>query len=387
MNVSLAGSVVNITDAEQVGTITTSTGTTVNMSGGSSLLINNGGTNNGTMNLNASSLANATLTNNGLMTFTNGFNIHTTLMNGTTGTIDLLDDTGLTDNGALINSGTLELNGGSGTAKLNGIQLQDLGGTINVQSGTLSDDQNAVINNATFTIASGAAFAFDPISPSNGGDTFYFSGTSTGTGAGHLIFNSGGVTPGNPDATVTSSILNFPSGFAQVTGTNFLVNPQDGAVQLVTNTGFLNYTGSATHADLGMFNYGTIEVTGTGNIGVSASGPFTNEATGVIDFAVDASFVELGGNTGFTNFGTIEKTGGVGTSSIAFNGIDSGATVNAQTGTIDYPSGFSFNNTTFIAAAGATISLDDTAGGNNFGVSGTLRTANTSLLRNLRPGH
>ena len=194
-------------------------------------------------------------------------------------TITLADLTGINNgnnrNSIIINAGTFILNGGNGAADLVGIELEDAGGTINVQSGTLSDEFNAYFQNATFDVAAGAAFALDPITPTNGSDNFFFSGTSRGSGAGNLLFNSGGISPGDADGTqATSSVLNFPAGFAQVTGSAFVVNPQEGAVQQVTNAGFLDYVGAAAHANLGMFNQGTINVIGSGDVGVSSQRSF-----------------------------------------------------------------------------------------------------------------
>jgi RHS repeat-associated protein len=414
VTISVAGSVVNITDDQQVNSVTTAAGTTLNLNSGGTLRIGvgtiagtfNGGAGttlsdrtlafSGTSQLTAMTVNGGTVTNSGAMTvnetdllglnFTNQagatliFAQNSSLQNSTTftnangATFTLSDLTGITNdnnrNGTFLNNGLFILNGGPGTASIAGTTLEDIGGTIHVESGTLSDEFTAFFQGASFNVDAGGAFAFDS---TNNGDQFFFSGTTTGGGAGNLFFNGGEVLSGEVNANPTSSILNFPTaGFAQVTGTYFGVNPQDGAVNQVTNAGFLDYVGSATHGDLGLINAGTIEVTGTGDIGVGSQGAFTNEASGVIDFVADASFIDLGGNTAFTNMGTIEKTGGTGTSSINFDGNDggTGTTVDAETGTIDYPSGFAFSNTTFKAAAGAAISLDSTS--NGFGFSGSI---------------
>ncbi len=93
-----------------------------------------------------------------------------------------------------------------------------------------------------------------------------------------------------------------------MTGTDF---QQNGSSNIV-NAGFLDYVGSAQHAGMGMTNRGTIRVTGSGSLGVSSGGAFTNDTTGILDFQTDAGVAGVGGNTGFVNRGAIEKTAGTG---------------------------------------------------------------------------
>ncbi len=427
-----AGKTVDINDNDSADTITAAAGSTVNLISGGSLgvgtatfngafnttanqsgmtltainaqnLILNGTTDlvgctlgqiNGVGNISNSgsltveddtSMNGITLTNaaGGYLTIKGGANFtNTSVINQIGGTVTLPDSTGLAGGGSFTNKGLLNVNPGNGnTAGVSGPELIDTGGTINVESGTFAISDSAFFDGASFNTASGAVLALNPISSGNNGDTFYFSGTSSGGGSGSMQFNGGSITVGVfSGSQATSSAIFFPVNFFQVSGGAFVNNPQAGSIQEVTNTGYIDFVGANTHGDLGLINQGTLDVTGTGDIGVSSAGAFTNDAAGVIDFQADASFIDLGGNTAFVNMGTIEKTGGTGLSSIDFDGYEAGTStrVDAQTGTIDYPSGFAFVGTTFQASAGATISLDST--GDGFGFSGTINGSGAGNL-------
>jgi RHS repeat-associated protein len=404
VTISAPGSVVNVTDSENVASVTTIAGTTLHIAGTLSFTagtvagtltasnaaaindhtLNLSGTtvltgttigggsvsNSGSLTLTGAVLGNVTFTNTGSVLFNGGSTLQnsSTVNNAAGATFTLNDLTGISNgnnrNSTFFNSGTLTLNGGSGTASIVGITLvNDTGGAIDVQSGTLSDEFNGSFQNAAFNIATGAAFAFDNISSTNGTNTFDFSGTNTGNGGGHVLFNGGQATDANPDGTApTSSILNFPAGFAQVTGTSF----NTGNSGEIVNAGSLDFVGSAGHSNLGLINQGTINVTGSGDVGVGSNGTFTNAATGILNFESDANLVGLGGNTAFANMGLIEKTAGTGESIIGSgtNGINfsnPGGAFVVQSGTLSLQnnaSGFNFTAGTITVATGATLDLN-----------------------------
>jgi RHS repeat-associated protein len=421
VTIAVAGSVVNVDDSERASTVTTSAGTTFNLNAGAQILIDNGGTisgglkvaaaqdatgaaqlntgsftslvlggattlagdligghytNSGTMTVDGGALGSGVnLANNATMNVTNGFYIGNScvLVNGSAGTVDLQDDTAFSGAGTITNAGLFEKTAGTGTTIIPSTMqaFEDTDGTISVQTGELSDQTGAYLQGTTFNIGAGASFGFDD--QGNGIDD-RFSGTISGTGTGHVLFDSQGAYNENFDRSLpATSILDFPAGMAQVTGFTFASNGGAGIV----NTGFLNYVGSAGHADAALDNQGTIDISGAGSFGIGNVGDFTNDTTGVIDFQADASIVNNGGNTAFFNDGTIEKTAGTGISSIggnvnALGYQDTNGIINARSGTIDFPQAGSFTATTFNAGAGANISFDDTAGGTVYSFSGAI---------------
>ena len=422
--ISVAGSVVDVTDGEGCAQLSTSAGTTLSIGASGNLstssgtiagtltavagamislgnstvsgtdtitgaTFNNGIDNAGALTLNDCILS-STSTNSGSLTIKGGTSISnsSSLTNAADGTITLSDDTGIGWSGlnggqgpVIINEGTFDLNGGSGTATLSGGAFDDAGGTVNVMSGTLSieEGEDTFFTNATLNTAAGTAIAMDP---ADSGFAFYFAGTNTGSGAGQLLFDSGDFQPGQYQSQATSAVMNFPAGYAQVTGSSFSFNPQDGTVGLITNNGSLDYVGSAAHGIINLINNGTVDVTGSSDLLIadgSNSSSFTNSATGIVDFQSDAGFASLGGNTGpFTNSGLIEKTAGTGDSIIGpgslggFGFTNDGGTISVQTGTVSLENGegnVTYTEGPMIVATGAT--LDIAIGAANFYGAGT----------------
>ena len=194
----------------------------------------------------------------------------------------------------------------------NGDQLNDTGGTISAQTGTLSIAASAQLEGTTLHTAAGTSVAFDQDTTSFDNSTSV-SGTLAGTGTGTVLFDSGqmyNVRQKTGDTTPTGT-LNFPAGVARVTGFGFEVYG-DGA-QMV-NAGELDYVGTADHGDMNLDNTGTIAVLGTGDLAANNQTAFLNDTTGIVDFTTDAGVSNFpnghGGSDSFTNDGLIEKTGG-----------------------------------------------------------------------------
>jgi fibronectin-binding autotransporter adhesin len=426
-----AGATVTVSDGESAGTLTTAAGSTLDITATGTLGNANGGTVSGTVNdaglLYGSSASTAPLvlagtttvtaqwnsgyfrnagqanftgagaiadgpqvTNDGTLTVTGGANLNSGAFTNDAGATIALADDATTTGGTIYNGGTIAKTGGTGASILTGGgTLFDYGGTIAADAGTLAIADQSYFQNTTFTAAGGAAVELDNTLGTYTGN-FDFSGTVTGSGAGNFNFVNGTTYPGNPttggNQAQTTYALNFPAGFAQVLpGMSFRGdNPQ------MTNAGYLQFTGAAQHAALDLDNKGTLVVTGTGDLGFGNQTAFLNDATGVIDLTTDAGLADVGdGNGGgfnLTNQGLVEKTGGTGTSSIGTAGVDGagsvgvgfedeGGTISAQSGTLDFPAGGAFENTTFTAASGTAISLDDADGtgdGVSYYLSGTL---------------
>jgi hypothetical protein len=404
VSITGVGSTVNITTDAQVGSISAAPGVIINLNAGGTLDIFSSSSlacaltgTSGTLNLRSSLdfsgygqftgttiSGSGTFNNSGVATFSGdslgasiintssiSFGGGTTLSKGTTidnaamATVSLTDLTGLTANGngtgatpVLMNAGTVDLSGGNGTATLSGVDLQNIGGTIEVDAGTLADASDAEFQNTTFDLGNNASFAFN-------GSTYLFSGATKGTGTGSLLFNTGTVVAENPDGSApTSATLNFSIGFADVTGTAFAAGTTGTEV---TNLNYLNYTGSAQHANLGLINQGTIDVTGSGNLGLGTGGGFTNDSVGTVNFESDAGVTGLSGGGSFTNMGLVEKVLGsgdsvIGTGTIPINLTNDGGSFGVLSGTLGVHDGgsgtFVFTAGPISVSSGATFNID-----------------------------
>ncbi|HEY1686471.1 MAG TPA: hypothetical protein VGG19_17035, partial [Tepidisphaeraceae bacterium] len=308
-----------------------------------------------------------------------GFGNQTGFINDTTGILDFTTDAGVDDEGdgnggsySVTNEGTIEKTGGTGTTVWNAVDLDDIGGTISVQSGTMAFPQHVALQNSVFTIAANSEIVFSNTDGSGTGTTRFFSGTLTGSGAGHVVFGADVADTANPDNSSASSgaILNFPIGFAQVTGMEF----DGGGATEIVNQGYLDYIGSSQHAGMALVNQGTIRVTGTGDLDVNRSGEFINASTGILDFEADAGVANDNGGSPFINEGLIEKTGGTGISTIGdgqnVNFNNEGGTFDVESGTLSIANGgtsfdFTIPDNGILAAPGTFFEL----GGNSVSLS------------------
>ncbi len=284
------------------------------------------------------------------------------------GTIDFTTDAA-TIAGNLTSTGTIAKTGGTGTTTLTGGDqtLAVTGGTLSAQTGTLSIAEHTDLQGGTtFATAAGAAVAFDGIEVDA-------AGILTGTGGGHVLFDSGtmysqhsiGSADGLPPAT-----LDLPAGMARVTGFQFGIY---GYESEIINAGTLTFTAATASPVESLDNTGTIDVTGGGDLsaGVGNAGNFVNDAGGTLDFQTDAG-VEAGQY--LTNKGLIEKTGGTGTS--VFNNValdNEGGSFKVTTGTLTMEGPDTLAGGTGIdVAAGATFEFDNDA---TAGVSNSVTTA------------
>ena len=282
--------------------------------------------------------------------------------------------------GTFTNSGTITKAGGTVTSTISS-QLANTGGTINVQSGTLSLAPAASIygratdytsTGGTFNVAAGAVLDLS--------DTTYYppvigpglyTGTYTGSGAGKISLKSGTLVIGPGGAT-----FNFPVGLFQWSGGT--IGLGNGSL---TNAGSLTITGDGTQEDLycdsgyvnnALINQGAIIQDGLSNLTLTAfavldnHGSYTYKDDGTISGAGGPIF---GVDGTFTNSGTITKAGGTVTSTISSQLANTGGTINVQSGTLSlapaasiYGRATDYTSTggTFNVAAGAVLDLSDT---------------------------
>ncbi len=242
------------------------------------------------------------------------------------------------------NFGRLRKSGGSGISTIT-TYFNNLNGTIEVDSGTLSLSSGSN-SNGTFNVASGAALDL------TGGSGPTWAGQMTGSGAGQVSLNSGGI-GSNPSLT-----LNLPDRLFQWTGGSFSGT--------TINTNVVTIAGSNSVIVAGVFyNNGLVRHTNTAMLGVQRSSFFDNQPGGTYDFEADGSIGFGGGNGGdyiFQNFGLLRKSGGSGTSTITTLFNNQQGTIEVDSGTLSLAYGGSNSNGTFNVASGAVLDLTGGSG-------------------------
>ena len=254
--------------------------------------------------------------------------------------------------GALVfdNQGLLRKSGGTNVSAIEaGIAFNNLGGSIEVDSGTLSLNGGGSSSNGTFVVASGAVLDL------TGGSVPVWSGTMTGTGAGQVLLGSGIVQSGS------SLNLAFPAGLFEWSGGTL--------AGTITNEGSvtLGGTNDSYLGNRSVFrNAGTIQHAGSGGLGFNENGGGTtildNLTSGVYQFLSDGMVYANGccGALEFDNQGLVWKSGGSGSAviGIAFN--NQGGAIRVDSGTLVLNTGSSSNGT-FTVGVGAAVDL--TGGG------------------------
>ena len=290
--------------------------------------------------------------NYGLVHHTNTATLHigynSTFVNRAGGTYQLEGDGSVTGIGYSYfnNSGLLRKSGGNGTSSFNSsVGFANLGGTIEVDSGTLSLAGGGISSNGTFIVASGAVLDL------TGGNGPTWLGLVSGSGAGTMSLNSGQIT------TIPSLTLNLPAGLFQWTGGTFWGTTINSNAITVAGSGFLNLNGV-------FYNYGLVHHTNTATLHIGYNSTFENQAGGIYNLEGDGGFYSDGYGY-FNNYGLLRKSGGNGISSfingVAFNNLN---------GSIEVDSGqLSLNGQSYAQGSGSFIV---TLAGTNAGQSGQL---------------
>jgi hypothetical protein len=292
--------------------------------------------------------------NNGLLHHTNTATLNlvnnTTFENQAGGIYNLEGDGGVAGSGYFNNSGLLRKSGGNGTSSFNSsFGFDNLNGTIEVDSGTLSLAGSGVSSNGTFIVASGAVLDLTSVNDP------YWAGLVTGSGAGTVSLRSGTL------HTSPSLTLNMPDGLFQWTG---------GTLSGATiNSNVITVAGSGSvYVNNVFYNRGLIRHTNTAMLNVVNTTTFENQAGGIYNLEGDGG---VAGSGYFNNSGLLRKSGGNGTS--IFNGIS----FNNQNGSIEVDSGqLSLNGQGYAQGSG---SLIVTLGGTNAGQSGQLVCGSATL--------
>jgi hypothetical protein len=352
-------------------------------------------TNNGIMTLtNGVEISdNGTFTNNGTLIeqgttgdlgvggFTNGQGLSVKLDNTAAGVIDLQSDVGITSgNGYITNEGTIKKTGGTGTSYVN-VSIKTTG-TIDAESGTIqfvgvdSSDTGtsfgAVSTNGTFKTAAGAVIEL----ARSGELPFVANGTFTATGSGKIALDAGVLNIGSSGATFKiASTVTFAWSDANMDISAGATLTYDGALSIdTTDSPALNGSGD-------FVENGTITLSGPGNWNIGYGDGVTRSlvisAGSTLNLQSDCSLYALAVSYGSTssaqiiNAGTIIKTGGTGTSTLEPSLFTSIGILGAWSGSLNVNvagEGFTtFTNAgTLAIAPGSTIVIP-----NNYTQTGT----------------
>ncbi len=256
-------------------------------------------------------------------------------VNDPTGILDLETDAGLAlvdgNFTGLTNMGVIRKSGGTGVSVLTTTFFND-GGSLDVQTGTLSFQENDFAFNAgPINIATSAVLNF---ATSNHVD---LSGTFTSTGGGTVTVTSGfldgpdadeGQDPSTP-ATLdfAPNTLYLEGGYITNSGWNSIINagsmyvPDGGALAQFTNTGTTDIGGSSLLINKGEIITnaagGEIDFTSAITIATGINAQLVNQGTvlvsvgtGELDLATPFPLDSLTGGPAFTNMGTVEVASG-----------------------------------------------------------------------------
>jgi fibronectin-binding autotransporter adhesin len=304
-----------------------------------------------------------TLSNAGTIRQTGGGNLQinstgTTLDTPAGGVFDLQSDAQITFSGTagkFTNEGTLRRSPGVGTTAGTLAGNFTLSGTIDVQSTTLKlapSGATGTIAGGTIKVVPGATLDL------TGNQTTNVSGIFTGSGGGKIL-HGGGTVQLSGDAS-----FNFPSPMYQWTGGTLNLNGKTltnaaGGFMTLNNSSGITLSGGST-----LSNAGTMQQTGLSNLSLNGSGTMLDTVAGGVYDLQSNTQINCVGTTGvFTVEGTLRRSVGTGTATLASN-FNLAGTVDVQTGTLTFfPNGVagSITGGSLNVSTGATLNLTNGA--------------------------
>lgn len=241
------------------------------------------------------------------------------------------------------NDGLVRKIGGTNESRINSVNFNNIGGTIDVEVGRLTLASSGTSVNGTVTVGSNALLDL------TGGVFPTWSGSLTGTGAGRVELNSGSLN------TSLGLTLNFEPGLFQWVG-----GRMNGAI---TNVNDLTISGGAGVAMSVLFeNAGVFHHNGAANMGMSQGNNgarFQNlpGATYRLENSGGIVPVDCCTTPNFDNFGTFTKVNNSGNSliSVFFNNL--GGLIDIESGSLTLQNSGSSSNSTFTVSAGAVVDV------------------------------
>lgn len=276
----------------------------------------------------------------------------------------------------IYNAGTWRKSGGTGAFLLDlNVGFNLTGGTVQVEAGSIALSRG---NNRGGTyIAAAGSF----IDLTGGSNAAAFTGTYTGSGAGHLRLSTGSLLVGilGDQGALPGPVFHFPDGFFEWRGGRIATGRSDS----FSNTGFLQIIDQPKSLVTTLLNSGTIRLSG-GNLNIDSSMRLDNLAGGTIDVQSDffvGQSTERGGSLGrFVNRGLLVKSGGAGAFAVDVNrGFDNfGGTIRVESGFVNLSNGRTIG-ANYVVSAGTYVDLS--AGGGTIELAGVLTGSGAGTVR------
>ncbi len=281
----------------------------------------------------------ATITNNGTINWQNG-------------ALFLQNGSQLTNNGLIDYSGSSSINNNGGAVST---VTNNAAGTVRVGAGSTLTVSNTFVNNGG-TLAANGTLVF------NGGNATFNTGTSF-TGAGDVNIDNSAAFNG----AISSANVNFNGG--TFTGTSAALSGTADWIAGTFSGDWMVTAGSTMTALTGNNKFlNAVTFVNAGTVDWLAGALFLQNGTqlinnGLIDAKGNDSINNNGGvASAFVNNGLIEKTLGLGTTTLASGiGFDNNGTINVLSGTIGLPAAFTNDGT--LGGTGTFSSANLTNGG------------------------
>jgi hypothetical protein len=232
------------------------------------------------------------------------------------------------------NSGLFYKSGGTGASTIS-VPFNNVGGSIQVDSGTLSLAGSGISTSGTFIVATNAVLDL------TGGSGQTWAGVVGGSGAGAVSFNSGSV---NASPSLT---LNLPDGLFQWTGGALWGITVNSNAVTVAGTVYLNGE---------IYNDGLVHHTNDGTMNFGNNATIVNQSDGIYNFEGDGGLAG-GGYTYFYNYGLLRKSSGSGISSCVVSLNNQSGVIEVESGTLSLAGSGASSNGTFNVASGAVLDL------------------------------
>ncbi len=321
--------------------------------------------------------------------------VGSTINNLPTGLFDIQTDaafaSGVIGTKTFNNAGTLRKSVATGTTNVSAWEFNNSGSVV-VQTGTLSINSGGSSTGA-YSLSQDATLAIS-------GSTYTLGAGASASGAGVLLVNGGTLTVADAaevevenftlsSGTLTGAGTLDVTGLLRWTGGQMTGSGATGASGTLEISG----TGAKTITARTLNNAGTATWTGTGNIIGGAGNTINNLAAGVFDIQTDAGFTSgFVGTKTFNNAGTLRKSVATGTTDIVNAwAINNSGTVEVQTGTLAFSSGFTQTSGMTLLNGGNINSSGTMAiqGGNLTGqgtITGNVNNSGGTVIPGTSPG-
>ena len=271
-----------------------------------------------------------------------GLTVHGVVNNLSTGAFDLRNDAPVTTDvgGTLNNYGLFRKSAGTNSSI--GIYFNNLGGTVEVDSGTLSFAGGGVSSNATLIVSNAATLDI------TGGANAVWSGLISGSGGGEALLGNGGTLAVGAGGLV----LNLPGSLFQWAGGSL-----DCSQNPFTNSGSMIIS-SANEIGVNFWNQGAMVQAGTNGLNIQAGSGMDNLS--IIELQNDAPITVNGGGgqNGFIfNYGLFRKSAGTSNSIVLPNLNNQSGMIEVDSGTLTLANNGTSSNATLVVSNAATLDL------------------------------